>query len=196
MIYILAGLALWTVSHAFKRMFTQMAEVMGQSRKGIVSLGSIIAIVLMVIGYRSVNSEPFWQPAGWVIAINNVLMLISLYFFAASGAKTRLSLVVRHPMLNGMMIWAVAHIIVNGDIESFLLFGGLFFWAMVTKRVIDNNDPWMIPNPAPIGKEIGVAVTTLVVYIGLLHAHGLLGPWPLWSGWPVDGPLSVIFTPF
>ncbi len=52
------------------------------------------------------------------MGINNLLMLVAFYFYAASaakGAKIWLGTKVRHPQLTGFSIWAVAHLLVNGD---------------------------------------------------------------------------------
>ena len=58
-------------------------------------------------------------------------MLIAFYLFAASGMKTRVTAMTRHPQLIGFSLWAVAHLLVNGDLPSLVLFGGLLVWALV-----------------------------------------------------------------
>ena len=195
MIYILAGLVLWSLSHGFKRMFPELRNTLGSGARGIVTLGIIIAIALMTLGYKTAEDIILWQAHDVFWVINNGLMLVVIYMFSAAGAKTRLSLVMRHPMLNATMIWAVAHILVNGDLASLILFGGLGAWAYITRIVVD-RDAWEIPNPPSWGKEIGVMVTSVILYVGLIHIHDLLGPYPLWWGWPLNGFAATILSPF
>lgn len=183
MVYILAGLVLWTFSHAFKRFSPGLRDSMGDRAKGFVTAGLLASVVLMVIGYRLEDSMQLWILPDWVWPINNVLMLISVYLFAVGGARTRLALVMRHPMLNGMIVWGVAHLLVNGDLASLVLFGGLILWAKFAAFLINRSDAWTIPNPSPLGKEIGVAVTSVIVFVGIAYVHGLIGPVAVWPGW-------------
>ena len=52
-------------------------------------------------------------------------------------AIARLSARIRHPQLTGFKTWAVAHLLVNGDVASFVLFGGLLAWAVVAVILIN-----------------------------------------------------------
>ncbi len=196
MIYILAGLLLWILSHGLKRFLPDLRQAMGRNGAGIVALGSFIGIALMVYGYWQSDLTVLWVAPDWAYPLNNVLMLIAIYLFAVGSAKTRLALSMRHPMLNGMMVWGVAHVLVDGTAEGALIFGGLAAWAHVTKSLIDRSDAWVIPNPSPMGKEFSVVAIALIVYIGIIHLHGYLGAWPLWPGWPIGGVAGLILTPF
>ncbi|MEC5322956.1 NnrU family protein [Aurantimonas sp. A3-2-R12] len=39
--------------------------------------------------------------------------------------------VVRHPMVLGVAVWALAHLLVNGTDADLVLFGGFLAWALV-----------------------------------------------------------------
>ena len=187
MAYILAGLLLWTAAHGFKRFLPGLRNALGPGGRGLVTVFIFVSIGLMVWGYKTADDIIFWTTPGWLMPINNVLMLIAVYLFAVGGAKTRLSLVMRHPMLNGMKVWGVAHILVNGDVASLALFGGLIAWSYFAVFLIDREEAWVLPPDSSIGKEIGVILISVVVYVGLLHAHAYLGPDPFWQGWPIGG---------
>jgi uncharacterized membrane protein len=45
--------------------------------------------------------------------------------------------ITRHPFLWGVAVWAAGHLMVNGDLASFVLFGGLLFVALVGTVSID-----------------------------------------------------------
>jgi uncharacterized membrane protein len=180
MIWLVLGLLLWSGAHLWKRLSPASRAGFGDRGKGIVALGSAIGVVLMVIGYRTWDSGTFWwgrTPA--TTGINNLLMLVAFYLAGSSGAKTWALRRLRHPLLIGVILWAVAHLLVNGDAESVLLWGWLLAWAAAEIVLINRAAPdWTPPPPAPLAKEIRVAVAAVVVFLVVGYIHGLIGPWP------------------
>ena len=142
---------------------------MGEAGKGAVAVASLAGIVLMVIGYRAWDTPPdLWGRPGAMVPVNNLLLTVAVYFFAASGMKTWLARVYRHPQLTAVTLWSVAHLLVNGDLASLILFGGLGIWSVHSMILINQAQPtWVRPDPAPMGKEIGAVVGTIVV-VGLV----------------------------
>ena len=63
--------------------------------------------------------------------IANLAMLIALFLLSPAPKKGKLASGMRHPMLVGFGVWAGAHLLVNGDLASFLMFGGLLVWDAV-----------------------------------------------------------------
>lgn len=181
MIYLFLGLILWTAAHLFKRLAPGPRAAMGDAGKGMVALGILGGVVLMVIGYRMADGPVFWGRHPAMAGINNLLMLLSVYMFAASGMKTGLARNMRHPMLISVKIWALAHLLVNGDLASVILFGGLMAWAVTEVIVINKAEPdWTRPAPVPVTKEIIAIVAALVVYGAIAGVH-------YWLGYPVFG---------
>ncbi|MBA3911293.1 MAG: hypothetical protein C0524_15835 [Rhodobacter sp.] len=180
MALIVLGLALWWGAHLFKRLAPTRRGALGDAGKGLVAVGVLAGVVLMVIGYRGNTAPDLWYPPAFMTYVNNLLMLLAFYLLAASGMKTRITAVIRHPQLTAVKTWAVAHLLVNGDLASVVLFGGILAWAVVEVIVINRAEPRpAAPAPAPMGKEIG-AVVGAVVVMGLVGlAHGWLGvrPW-------------------
>jgi len=104
------------------------------------------------------------------------LMVFAFYLFAASGAKTKITRQIRHPQLTAVLVWAVAHLLVNGDPPSFLLFGGMGLWAIVEMLVINRAEGPRAPyQPVPVKKEITAAVATIVVFVVVGAVHQILG---------------------
>ena len=86
----------------------------------------------------------------------------------------------RHPQLTGFAIWAGGHLLVNGDVPSFVLFGGLLVWAIAEMAIINAQDgPWTPPPRAARKKEFTYIVITLVVVAVVMAIHNWLGvrPW-------------------
>jgi hypothetical protein len=108
------------------------------------------------------------------------MMLFAVYLYAASGMKTRITRVIRHPQLTAVKTWALGHLLVNGDLASVILFGGILGWAVVEVILINKAVPrGPLPEPAPVGKEIGAVVGAVVVLVAIMLVHNWLGvpPW-------------------
>ena len=183
MTLLILGVALWWAAHLFKRLAPDARAKMGDRGKGIVAVGIVVSVVLMVLGYRAADGAVYWGRDPMWVGINNLLMVLAFYFFAASAAKDQkiwLGTKVRHPQLTAVSIWAVAHLLVNGDTQSFILFGGLLIWAIAEIALINAQEgPWQRPERAPAKKEIVAVVVTIVVVCVVMAIHYALGatPW-------------------
>ncbi|MEO1139763.1 MAG: NnrU family protein [Pseudomonadota bacterium] len=181
MILLIFGLLLWFGAHMFKRLAPSARAKMGNAGKGLIAVALLVSIVMMVKGYQAVDGVTFWGRHPATVGINNVLMLLSVYMFAASGMKTALSRRMRHPMLGAVKVWALAHLLVNGDVASIILFGGLLGWAVVQMIAINKAEPdWVRPDPAPQSKELAALGGSIVVY-------GLIAAVHYWLGYPAFG---------
>lgn len=172
---LILGLLLWSVPHLLKRLAPKMRAGWGERGKGPLSLAMLAGIVLMVIGYRSAEGAFFWGRSPAVVGINNLLMLGSVYLFAASGMKTALARKMRHPMLWGTVLWAAGHLLVNGDVPSFVLFGGIAVWALMSMALINRAGPWVPPAAKPAKFEAMALAGTLIVYGAIVGVHYALG---------------------
>ena len=177
MIWLILGVALWWAAHLFKRIAPDARARLGDPGKGMVAVALLVSVVLMVIGYKTASGPFWWGRSPAMAGINNLLTLFAFYLFAASGMKTGITRVIRHPQLTGFAVWAFAHILPNGDLESLILFGGLLAWALVEISVLSKG-PWEKNPPVPAKKEIMAIVGGVVVFIVVALLHGLLGPWP------------------
>ncbi|GAB1479963.1 NnrU family protein [Paracoccaceae bacterium] len=145
MLLLSLGLILWIAPHFLKRLAPGLRESWGERGKGAIALLIVIGVVLMVIGYRSAEFVPLYDPLPGMGHANNTLMLISVFLFGVGGTKGTLYTRMRHPMLTGQILWAVAHLLVNGDLASVVLFGGIGLWALVQMVLINLAGPWARP---------------------------------------------------
>lgn len=179
MLILILGVALWWAAHLYKRMAPDQRAAMGDRGRGLVTGLLVLSIILMVIGYGRAEGAFYWGPNPALVGINNLLVLVGFYLFAAAGMKTAITARTRHPMLWGFSLWAIAHLLVNGDTASFVLFGGLLAWALVEMAAINRASPWQRPTgPFPARKEAMAAVGAVIVMLVVGVIHGWIGPWP------------------
>ena len=174
---LILGVALWSGAHLFKRLAPERRAALGDPFKGAVAVMLLVSLVLMVIGYRGADGAFLWGRNAATTGINNLLVLLAFYLFAASGMKTALGQKMRHPQLTAVKVWAVAHLLVNGDVPSLILFGGMLAWAVAEVIVINRQTTWTKPASVTVdAKKEGIAlVSTLVPYAAVAWLHALLG---------------------
>ncbi|MCG7520177.1 NnrU family protein [Ruegeria sp. Ofav3-42] len=178
-VLLIFGVALWWAAHLFKRVMPAQRAAMGDAGKGAVALALVVSILLMIFGYRMTDFIYVWAPPTFMIHINNLLVLIAIYMMSPAGTKGRLLNKVRHPMLGGFKLWAFAHLLVNGDLASIILFGGLLAWAVVEVIVINKSEPdWTPAEPGTYGKDAMFFVASIVLLGIIGYIHGLVGPSP------------------
>lgn len=176
---LIVGVVLWWGAHFFNRALPERRAAMGNAGKGVVTLGIVAGVVLMVVGFRAAPFVEIWTPPAFMIHINNLLVLIGIWMMTPAGNKGLILNKVRHPMLAGFKAWAVAHLLVNGDLASMVLFGGLLAWAVVEVIVINRSEPdWTPDAPGSLAKDAIFLVAAAVVMAIIGMIHGWLGYWP------------------
>jgi uncharacterized membrane protein len=182
MTLLILGLILWVAAHLFKRLMPAQRAALGDPGKGAVAVAIIASVILMIIGYRMADYIHVWSPPAFMVHINNLLMLLALWTFgssAAKGAKVWPANKIRHPQLTAVKIWAVGHLLVNGDLASVILFGGLLAWAVVSVILINKAEPdWAAPETAGRPTLIRLTVITLVLFVLIALVHTWLGYYP------------------
>jgi uncharacterized membrane protein len=182
MTLMILGLALWWASHLFPIYFAdRRASVIARlglvPYKALFALVSVGALVLMVIGYRQADFVTAWNPPGWTVHLNNLLMLLAVFLMDAKKFNSNPRHYIRHPMLTAVKIWAVAHLLVNGDLASIILFGGMLGWAVVAMIGSNRRDgAWERPPKGTTAGLIWHLFITVAVFAVIVGIHGpLLG---------------------
>lgn len=124
--------------------------------RGAFSLASLIGLVWMIYTYRHAPTVHLWdQPLG-SRPIAFVLVFFAFLFVVigvatpsptqvgmesklAEGTDTARGMVriTRHPFLWGVALWALVHLVANGDVASVILFGSLLLLALGGTVAID-----------------------------------------------------------
>ncbi|WP_289040577.1 NnrU family protein [uncultured Aliiroseovarius sp.] len=177
MTILIIGIALWYAGHFWKRALPARHAAMGDKAKGASALILVVSIVVMVIGYRSVESYDLFAYPSFLKHINNLAILFAIYFMSPGPSKGALFYKMRHPMLTGFIIWSVAHIVVNPDFASIILFGALTIWAVAEIIVINRAEPDWTPHPkGTIAKDGMFLAASAILTVIIGYIHGLLGP--------------------
>ena len=114
--------------------------------KGVHSLVSLLGLVLIIWGfasYRAGGLIPVWTPPIWTRHITIALMWFAFVALACMNpAPSRIRGWLRHPMLAGVKIWSLAHLLANGDLGGIILFGSFLAWASYDRVAVKRRgDP-------------------------------------------------------
>ncbi|MEO1206981.1 MAG: NnrU family protein [Pseudomonadota bacterium] len=184
MLLLIVGLLLFIAFHLLPTnvsMRNGLAAKFGDNGvKGIVAVGSLIGFALIVYGYGKMQGSGknpvIWDPPTWMQHITLLLMVFSMIALAATYIPSRIQSALKHPMLLAVKIWALSHLLANGDVASLLLFGSFLAWA-VYDRISLKRRGNLGPGPANVSvlNDVAVVALGLGLYVGMVvWGHGYL----------------------
>jgi uncharacterized membrane protein len=185
------GLILFLGPHVFITMRSQrdmaVARMGEWPYKGLFAVVTIVGLFVLAKGfalYRDAGPIEVWDPPNWTRHITVALMWPAVILVTAAYIPGDIKRTLKHPMLVGVKLWAVAHLISNGDLGSIILFGSFLAWA-VFDRISLKRRPDAGAPPIPVGGPgndlIAIAVG-IVAYLALAFAFH-----PVVIGVPVFG---------
>ena len=125
-------------------------------------------------------SIQWWGPPEWGRQAAIWLMPFALILLAAAFIPANLTRFTAHPMLWAIALWALAHLLANGDLAGLLLFGGLGLYALYAMRSQSRRGARPAPARRPIAGDIGTTVVGLIAYALLLKFHASLFGVAVW----------------
>lgn len=179
--FLIIGVLIWSIIH-FLPVFApalkgRLSALLGEGGyKGTFSLIIAAAIGLMIYGWRHTDPQLIYALPGFVRHIMMSAVLLAMILFAAANGRSRLRKLISHPMLTGMAVWAGAHLLVNGDNRSVVLFGGLGLWALISIFGItfrDRAKAQKVIEPWSWGREARMLAISIGIYGLLIFLH----PW-------------------
>ncbi len=137
--------------------------------KGLFSLVSALGLVLIVVGYARAPAEPrLFAPLPAAIMIAPLAMIVSFVLLASANMRTHIRRTLKHPMLIGVGIWALVHLLANGEARAALLFGA--FLAYVVIDLISAVQRKAVKNFTPVARQDVMAVASGIVLALLVMA--------------------------
>ena len=183
MILLVLGLAVFLGVHCVSTLPRQRAALVARLGAGpfkiAYSLASLVGLVLIGWGfsrYRAEGMVQVWSPPAFTRHIAMTLMWFAFVALAAAYSPAgRIRGWLKHPMLAAVKIWALAHLLANGDLGGLLLFGAFLAYAVYDRiSVKRRGDAGAAPMSAFTGGDaIAVGGGTLA-YVAMLYLHPAL----------------------
>ncbi len=183
MLVLVLGIVVLLGAHmltTFRETRTRLIERFGAGPYRIAySVVSIVGFLLIVRGfslYRAGGLIQIWDPPVWARHITITLMWFAFIALAAMNpAPSRIRGWLRHPMLVAIKIWALAHLLANGDAGGMVLFGSFLAFAVYDRIAVKKRGDY---GAAPVksftrADAITLGVGTLA-YIAMIFLHPVL----------------------
>jgi len=176
MTVLISGVLLWAIVHLMPAVapgFRQrLVDKLGEKPyRGVFALLILGALVLIVRGWQSTPEQVLYILPQWSSAVGIVLMVLSFILIGAAHYQTAIRRVIRHPMLSGVIVWSVSHLITNGTTRAWVMFGGIGIWAILEILLINRREGAYTKPVAPgfrgelVGVFISGALFLLVLYL-------------------------------
>lgn len=123
------------------------------------------------VGMGQRDVIPIWQPLTFLSHLAIVLMLPVFTLLAAAYIPCNMKRFTRHPMLWGVTIWAIGHLLANGDLGSILLFGGFLAYSLYDMWSSNIRGAEKSIKTLPVVYDAGVAVVGTVAYVTFFFLH-------------------------
>lgn len=184
MTFLILGLVLFLGLHSV-RIFAEgtRSAVVGRigenAYKGAYSLLSLLGLVLIGQGYGAALASAgiVWQPPAGMAHLALLLVPVAFVLVVAAyvpmgGIKAR----VGHPMVLGVALWALGHLLANGETANVVLFGAFLVWAVLDYAASIARDR----REAVVRRSLGARGDVLAVAIGGVAALAFVWRLHLW----------------
>jgi uncharacterized membrane protein len=160
---------------------TQVRGRLGEGGwKGAYSVLSLLGFVLLVWGFGIARQHPvvLWTPPLWTRHLAALLTLPAfILIFASQIPGNSIKARLKHPMVLGVKLWALAHLLANGTLAHLVLFGSFLLWAVLSYRAARQRDRrdaivYAAGRTGPTLLALAVGVVAWVVFA--FWAHGWL----------------------
>jgi uncharacterized membrane protein len=177
------GLAIFFATHYFTAFRSRadggLAQRLGRGPyMGLYSIVTLVGFVLMVWGFANLKPWiPIWTPPGWTRHIAMLLMIPAMILIVAAYVPTGfMKKAVRHPMITAVTLWALAHVVANGDLASILLFGAFLIYGIVDRIAVKRRGDVGAANASPnvIGDLLAVGIGGGLYAAIIYYLHPLL----------------------
>ena len=143
--------------------------------KGVYTLVAILGFYLLVVGYGEARLQPLvlWNPPIFTKHISMLLMLLSsILLIAAYIPRNHFKMRLKHPMVLSVKVWALSHLLANGNLADLVLFGSFLIWAVLNFRSARARDRAQVQN-SDANEEAPLKPNLLATLIALFGGMGL-----------------------
>lgn len=184
MLLLILGLFVFLAIHSlpmFPAKRASIIEKLGElPYKGLFSIISLAGFIAIIYGKGAAPFIAIWNPPAIFLMITKALMLPVFILLAAAYIPSNIKGKIKHPMLAGVKLWALAHLLSNGDLASILLFGSFLAYGVVDMISANKRmDQTAVAAKKPIFLDILVVVVGLAVYGAVAMHHMQLFGVPL-----------------
>jgi uncharacterized membrane protein len=149
LLFVTLGVAVFVGVHLVPMMPEWRAALVARLGEGgykaTFSVLALAGLIGAIVAYRFTSHVPLWSSPEPLRALTALLMLAAVLLFAGAKGAPWFRRVVRHPMLWAIALLGIAHLLVNGEPEGVILFGGLAAFGLAWQPLTDRRDAALDP---------------------------------------------------
>jgi len=158
---------------------TITSQIGEKTYKIVFQLIIVATIALGVWGWNDFPNNYFYEPTTFLKQIHLAIMFPVVYLWIAAEVPNNIKRFVKHPMLTGIILWALGHILANGDLRSLLLFISFLSYSIIAIILEEKRDEPKEVIATPLVYDFGVLVASVILYCTLVYFHDNLFGMPV-----------------
>jgi uncharacterized membrane protein len=178
MLLLIIGMLMFMAVHLLPTFVELRRKLIGWKGQTVYTIGysctAMVGLVLIIIGKSRAVLVPVWDAPDWAYHLAPIFMLVALILLPAAYMPTNLKRLMRHPFLTGVALWALSHLLVNGDLASIILFGGFGAFALFDMRSSNRRGAEKTTTKVTIYRDILLLIVGAVAFSVILHLHPYL----------------------
>ena len=141
--------------------------------RAVFALVALAGLLLIIWGKARAEYAPLYDAPGWGRHAAQLLMLPALVLLPAAHMPGNIKRFTRHPMLWGVLLFALGHLLANGDLASVLLFGAFALYAPLAMLSANARGAKLATVPQPPVRDLRILAAGVIAYLLLAWLH----PW-------------------
>jgi uncharacterized membrane protein len=178
MLPLILGMAVFMAVHLLPTFVELRQRLIGWKGRTVYTIGyscaAMVGLLMIIFGKSQAVLVPVWDAPDWAYQLVPILMLVALILLPAAYMPTNLKRLIRHPFLTGVALWALSHLLVNGDLASIILFGGFGAFALFDMWSSNRRGAEKSTTKVPIYRDVALLFVGVVAFSIILHLHPYL----------------------
>ncbi|MBI2719009.1 MAG: hypothetical protein HY245_12010 [Rhizobiales bacterium] len=176
MILLSIGIVAFAVLHlapALPEVKAKLTRRFGRAYGPLYGAASLLALALIVLGWRASAVIPVYAPPEWGRAANFVLTFVAFLCLGVFLFRGALRQRLRFPMAIAVLFWGTGHLLANDDLRGLILFGGLMVYAAlhIAMGLARSLSP---STDVRVGHDLMSLLAGVALYVVMIQLHPIL----------------------
>lgn len=180
MVLLIAGLLVFLGVHLLPTFPTKREVLIARigllPYKALFTVVSLAGFLMIIYGKAQAPYVAIWEPPMFLRHITMLLVLLAFIALVATYVPSNTKRILKHPMLVAIKLWALGHLLANGDLASLCLFGGFLAFAIYDRISVKRRGVMPAMQHRPVYMDALVVIIALVAYGAVvMHHYQLFG---------------------
>ncbi len=153
-------------------------QTFGKAYGPVYGVVSLLLLTGCLWAFRAADVSALYEPPSWGRHANFALTLVGFIFIGIFLFRGSWRNSLKYPMALGISLWALGHLIANGDTRTTVLFGGLGLFAILHAMLKARSGPFM-PSEVRNGHNLMSVLAGVALYALAAQLHVIIAGVPV-----------------